>query len=136
MTSFEPHTRPTLLLRARRAGQGGGCPAGAIAAAAHPQTLEQGVAAQVALAGLLGACRPAGFKIGATAGRMQEYLGLSGPAAGFMAEAGLHGERQHVAARRFFRPGVECELGRPPRPRPARRTLHAGAGARRAVDRG
>ena len=69
-----------------------------LADGAHPLVLEQGVAAQVALAGLQGAARPAGFKIGATAKRMQDYLGLAGPAAGFMAEAGLHGSGSTLAA--------------------------------------
>ena len=41
---------------------------------------------------------------------MQEYLGLSGPAAGFMQEANLHGGFSTLAFEQFFRPGVECEL--------------------------
>ena len=110
MTSFEPQHAATLLLRARRGRAGLRAPLETLAAGAHPQSLEQGVAAQVALAGLQGAAVPAGFKIGATARRMQEYLGLSGPAAGFMAEAGLHGGGSTLTADSFFRPGVECEL--------------------------
>lgn len=74
----------------------------------HPRTLDEGIDAQVALAGMTGA--PAGFKIGATAKRMQEYLGLAGPAAGFMPEAGLHASGSTLAFDGFFRPGVECEL--------------------------
>ena len=54
---------------------------------------------------------PAGFKIGATAKRMQDYLGLSGPAAGFMPAAGLHRERRGAApSPASSDPGVECEL--------------------------
>ena len=49
-----------------------------------PRTEAEGAATQFALAGLVGAVPCAGFKIGATGKRMQEYLGLSGPAAGFM----------------------------------------------------
>ena len=53
---------------------------------------------------------PGGFKIGATAKRMQEYLGLSGPAAGFMATGGLHRSGASLRFADFQRPGVECEL--------------------------
>jgi 2-keto-4-pentenoate hydratase len=75
-----------------------------------PRELADGIAAQLALARLGGAERPAGFKIGATARRMQDYLGLPGPAAGFMAEAGLHGSGSTLSFAPFLRPGVECEL--------------------------
>lgn len=78
--------------------------------ASHPRTVAEGVAAQVALAGLLGASDPPGFKIGATTKAMQAYLGLSGPAAGFMPEASLHGTGSTLAWDRFFRPGAECEI--------------------------
>lgn len=81
-----------------------------VASEDRPRTLPDGIAAQVALAGLLGAAVPAGFKIGATAAAMQRYLGLDGPAAGFMPEASLHGSGSTLDASRFFRPGVECEL--------------------------
>lgn len=108
MTTFQPQHAAALLLRARRAAPR--VPLGPLEQGAHPETLEQGVAAQVALAELMGAARPAGFKIGATARRMQEYLGLSGPAAGFMTEAGLHGTGSTIAFPTFLRPGVECEL--------------------------
>lgn len=74
-----------------------------------PDTLAQGLAVQVAVAGRLGVA-PAGFKIGATAPQMQAYLGLPGPLAGFMAETGLHGSGSTLAYRSFFHPGVECEL--------------------------
>ena len=76
----------------------------------HPRTVAEGVAAQVALAALLGASDPPGFKIGATAASMQAYLGLDGPAAGFMPEASLHGSGSTLAWDRFFRPGAECEI--------------------------
>lgn len=76
----------------------------------HPETIEEGIAAQVALAALQGASVPVGFKIGATAQRMQAYLGLDGPAAGFMASAGLHGSGSTLAMEGYFAPGVECEL--------------------------
>jgi 2-keto-4-pentenoate hydratase len=54
---------------------------------------------------------PAGFKIGATTKRMQDYLGLDGPAAGYMVAAHLFegGVRLPYASLRG--PGAECEIG-------------------------
>lgn len=75
-----------------------------------PRDLAEGVAVQHAVARLSGAEPPAGFKVGATARRMQEYLGLPGPLAGFMAEAGLHGSGSTLSFRSFLDAGVECEL--------------------------
>jgi 2-keto-4-pentenoate hydratase len=75
-----------------------------------PRGLADGIAAQIAVARLSGAHPPAGFKIGATSRRMQEYLGLPGPLAGFMAEAGLHGSGSTLSFALFLNAGVECEL--------------------------
>lgn len=75
-----------------------------------PRGLADGIAAQLAVARLSGALPPAGFKIGATARRMQDYLGLPGPCGGFMAEAGLHGSGSTLAFAAFLNAGVECEL--------------------------
>src|SRR5262249_30826726 len=75
-----------------------------------PRTEAEGAAVQHALARRTGAHPPAGFKIGATARRMQEYLGLSGPAAGFMAIGNLHRSGATVPFAELVRPGVECEL--------------------------
>lgn len=75
-----------------------------------PRDLAEGIAAQIAVARLSGAPTPAGFKIGATARRMQDYLGLPGPLAGFIAEAGLHGSGSTLSIAPFLHPGVECEL--------------------------
>lgn len=75
-----------------------------------PGTDKEGAAAQRALAERLDADPPAGFKIGATARRMQEYLGLSGPAAGFMARSGVHNSGVSLRFDDFVRPGVECEV--------------------------
>ena len=108
MSGFRPHEAATLLYRARRARPR--VPLGRLPPGLHPESLEQGVATQLALAELMGAAGPAGFKIGATAPRMQEYLGLSGPAAGFMAADGLHGSGSTLAISPFLLPGVECEL--------------------------
>ncbi len=75
-----------------------------------PRRLADGIAAQLAVARLSGAQPPAGFKIGATSQRMQEYLGLPGPLAGFIAEAGLHGSGSTFSFHSFLHAGVECEL--------------------------
>jgi 2-keto-4-pentenoate hydratase len=75
-----------------------------------PRDEAQGVAVQHALAGLMEALPPAGFKIGATARRMQDYLGLSGPAAGFMPEAGIQPSGATLAYADFRNPGAECEI--------------------------
>jgi 2-keto-4-pentenoate hydratase len=75
-----------------------------------PTTVAEGAAAQVALAGLAGAPCPAGFKIGATGARMQAYLGLSGPAAGFMAGGNVYRGSAELPFASFIKPGVECEV--------------------------
>jgi len=75
-----------------------------------PHRLTDGIATQIAVARLSGAQPPAGFKIGATARSMQDYLGLPGPLAGFIAEAGLHGSGSTLSFAPFLQPGVECEL--------------------------
>ncbi|MBN9561820.1 MAG: hypothetical protein J0H14_14000 [Alphaproteobacteria bacterium] len=75
-----------------------------------PTTAAEGASAQAALARRTGAMPPAGFKIGATAKRMQNYLGLSGPVAGFMPSAGLHPSGVALPFASFTNPGVECEL--------------------------
>jgi 2-keto-4-pentenoate hydratase len=76
-----------------------------------PADVAAGYAAQREIAEALGAIPPAGFKIGATTKQMQAYLGLTGPAAGFVPADGL----QQVAGRFRFAdliaPGVECEVG-------------------------
>jgi 2-keto-4-pentenoate hydratase len=79
-------------------------------AAIAPRTEAEGAAVQCALFHRVGATSPGGFKIGATARRMQEYLGLNGPAAGFMIAGDLHRSGTTVPFANFLRPGVECEL--------------------------
>ena len=79
-------------------------------AAIAPANETQGAAVQLALARLAGAMPPAGFKIGATGKRMQEYLGLDGPAAGFMAAANVFRRDGAVRFGDCLRPGVECEV--------------------------
>jgi 2-keto-4-pentenoate hydratase len=75
-----------------------------------PRTEAEAAAAQRALAQRTDAEPPGGFKIGATARRMQEYLGLTGPAAGFMAIGGMHASGVTLPFADFVHPGVECEL--------------------------
>lgn len=70
-----------------------------------------GYAAQRALAERLGAMPPAGFKIGATARTMQEYLGIRVPIAGFVTAQDVHASPAHLAFADFIEPGVECEIG-------------------------
>jgi 2-keto-4-pentenoate hydratase len=79
-------------------------------AAIAPRTEAEGAAVQRALAHRAGAPSPGGFKIGATARRMQEYLGLNGPAAGFMAVGDVHRSGASLKFADYLRPGVECEL--------------------------
>jgi 2-keto-4-pentenoate hydratase len=75
-----------------------------------PKDEQQAAAVQRELAHRVGAAQPAGFKIGATARRMQEYLGLSGPAAGFMPASGILTPGATVQYSDFIHPGVECEI--------------------------
>jgi 2-keto-4-pentenoate hydratase len=83
---------------------------GALPEGLSPRDEQDGVAIQHALALRVGAARPAGFKIGATSKRMQEYLGVDAPVGGFMVEAGLHASGANLRFEDFQKPGVECEL--------------------------
>jgi 2-keto-4-pentenoate hydratase len=75
-----------------------------------PRTEADGAAAQLALAQIVGAVPCAGFKIGATGKRMQEYLGLDGPAAGFMQAATVFRADGAIRFSDCIKPGVECEV--------------------------
>jgi 2-keto-4-pentenoate hydratase len=106
MTAFDPAPAAAELRRIRQART---LIAG-LSPAIAPRTEAEGAAAQVALAAMAHALPPAGFKIGATGKRMQVYLGVDHPIAGFIAPADLH---TRDAERRFadcLRPGVECEV--------------------------
>ena len=87
-----------------------------------PATEAEGAAAQFALAALAGAVPPHGFKIGATGRRMQAYLGVDGPIAGFMRQADVHHGHAELPYADTVNPGVECEVavrlahGLPPGP--------------------
>lgn len=96
----------TAILAARRARQNL-VPLGTHA----PVDTAGGYAVQREVAQAMGAIPPAGFKIGATTRQMQAYLGLTGPAAGFVPAAGLHHSPATVRLADFVAPGVECEVG-------------------------
>lgn len=76
-----------------------------------PATPEAGYAVQREVAERQGAVPPAGFKIGATTRQMQDYLGLMGPAAGFVPQASLNPDGTEFRFADFLNPGVECEVG-------------------------
>jgi 2-keto-4-pentenoate hydratase len=95
------------LLEARRSGR----PAGPLPEGLAPRDEAEGLALQYAYAQLVGALPPAGFKIGATSRRMQEYLGLSRPAVGFMPASNLHATETTLPFAGFRGVGVECEIG-------------------------
>jgi len=104
--SFDPAPAAAALLEARRARR----LVLPLSPEIAPRDEAEGAAVQFALAGLVGAVPCAGFKIGATGKRMQAYLGLAGPAAGFMAAPTVF---RGDGAMRFadcIRPGVECEV--------------------------
>jgi len=71
---------------------------------------------------------------------MQDYLGLPGPLAGFMSEAGLHGSLSTLAYAGFVAPGAECEiavhLGRdlPPGPCTTAQAAEAVDGVMAAIE--
>jgi 2-keto-4-pentenoate hydratase len=75
-----------------------------------PIDAAEGYAVQRAVAARLGAVPPAGFKIGATTRQMQAYLGLAGPAAGFVPAAGLQARHGQFRLADYQAAGVECEI--------------------------
>ncbi len=106
MSGFQPGQAAAALHEARRRRT----ELAPLPAEIAPRTEAEGAAVQRALSHLAGAGSPGGFKIGATARRMQDYLGLSGPAAGFMAKGDLYRSGATVPFAKYLRPGVECEL--------------------------
>lgn len=103
---FDPDRAAAALQEARAAGRR----IETLPAAIAPRDEAEGAAAQRELARRTGALPPGGFKIGATGSRMQQYLGLSGPAAGFMATGNIHGDDSTLRFADYLKPGVECEL--------------------------
>ncbi len=106
MSDYDPHAAAAALHEARQ----GRRLVEPLPLSMAPRSEAEGAAVQHALWQRHGAVAPAGFKIGATAKRMQEYLGLSGPAAGFMSTGGVHRSGATLRFADFQRPGVECEL--------------------------
>jgi len=106
MSGFDPAAAAAFLHEARAARR----LIGKLPDGLAPRDEAEGVAVQHALALRVGAARPAGFKIGATAKRMQGYLGVTHPVGGFMAAADVHASGASLAFADFHKPGVECEL--------------------------
>lgn len=104
--SFDPGPAAAALYAARLARRA----CGPLPAGVAPTDEATAAAVQVGLAALMGVVRPAGFKIGATAPVMQAYLGLAGPAAGFMAAAHVHASGVTLDQAAYMGPGAECEL--------------------------
>ena len=75
-----------------------------------PATEAEGAAVQLALARLAGAVPPCGFKIGATGRRMQTYLGVETPIAGFMRAEDVYHHHANLRFADYIKPGVECEV--------------------------
>ncbi len=96
-----------------------------------PADAAAGYAVQRQVADRLRAIPPAGFKIGATTRQMQAYLGLDGPAGGFVPASSLHPDGAELRFAGFLAPGVECEvavrLGRDLPPGPCTRDQAAAA---------
>jgi 2-keto-4-pentenoate hydratase len=106
MTAFDPAPAAAALIAARAARQ----PAGPLPAAIVPRDEAEGAAVQYAVARAIGALPVGGFKIGATGKRMQAFLSLDHPAAGFMAAADLHQSGAKLPFARYRDVAVECEL--------------------------
>lgn len=102
--SFDPRPAAAALLRNRAARTV------LTALPGGPGSEAEGAAVQKALADLVGALPPAGFKIGATGRRMQVYLGVEAPIGGFMREQDVHRGHADLRFADFVRPGVECEV--------------------------
>lgn len=108
--AFSPERAAATLLGARRIPRALRKPLAPLPPGARPTTVDEAVAAQCALAQLHDSAAPAGFKIGATGARMQHYLGLDTPIAGFMPRDNLHAAASTLSIAPFLNPGVECEL--------------------------
>lgn len=106
--TFAPESAAAALMGARRRPDR--APMAPLPSGIRPTTVAEGAAAQLALAQLTDQAAPGGFKVGATTAQMQAYLGLDGPAAGFMPRDNLHASGSTLRFDRFLRPGVECEL--------------------------
>jgi 2-keto-4-pentenoate hydratase len=85
-------------------------PAGPLPPGIAPRDVAEGIQTQLALARIMSADPPGGFKIGAIARRMQENLGIHAPIAGFMRAQDIHPTGIRLPFSAFRSVGVECEL--------------------------
>jgi 2-keto-4-pentenoate hydratase len=106
MSAFDPGPAAEALIAARAAWR----PAGPLPAAIVPRDEAEAALVQRAVAERRGALPVGGFKIGATGRRMQEYLDIDHPCAGFMAASDLHASGAALPFAAFRHMAVECEL--------------------------
>jgi 2-keto-4-pentenoate hydratase len=106
VSGFDPLPAAADLIAARDGWQ----LAGPLPAAIAPRDEAQAALVQFAVARLRGALPVGGFKIGATGARMQRYLDIDHPCAGYMATADLHGSGVSLPFTSFRNVAVECEL--------------------------
>jgi 2-keto-4-pentenoate hydratase len=106
MSGFDPRPAAEALIAARAARQ----PAGPLPTAIVPRDEKEGALVQRAVAELRGEWPIGGFKIGATGRRMQGYLGIDHPCAGFMARGDIHPSGAVLPFAAFHNMAVECEL--------------------------
>jgi len=106
MSAFDPRPAAEALVAARAAWQ----PAGPLPKGIAPRDEAEAAAVQLAVAEVRGVLPIGGFKIGATGNRMQQYLDIDHPCAGFMARADLHASGAVLPFASFRNVAVECEL--------------------------
>jgi 2-keto-4-pentenoate hydratase len=106
MSEFDPTPAAEALMAARRERR----QAGPLPAAIVPRDEAEAAAVQLAVARQQGVLPVGGFKIGATGRRMQEFLGIDHPCAGFMATADIHRSGGALPYSGFRNVAVECEL--------------------------
>jgi 2-keto-4-pentenoate hydratase len=106
VTGFDARPAAEALIEARRRR----LPAGPLAAGIAPRDEAEAALVQRAIADLTQPGKVGGFKIGATGQRMQAYLGIDHPCAGFMAQADLHHAGAILPHASFRNLAIECEL--------------------------
>lgn len=106
MSRFDPLPAAAALQANRDAGRD----AGPLPRAIAPRSAEEAAAVQRALAERRRQLPVAGFKIGATGRRMQAFLGVDHPCAGYMAAGDVYPAPAALPFARFRAPQIECEL--------------------------
>ncbi len=106
MIGFDPFAAADVLLAHRSVRR----TAGPLPQDIAPRTIAQAAAVQRAVAERRGTLPIGGFKIGATGRRMQAFLGIDHPCAGFMAAADIHAAPCELPYATFRSPLIECEL--------------------------